>query len=403
MDVIFLERCNYSTFAQAVLGSLHNNKLDLNDVLAVVTDNAAYCLKAYREVLKGVMPNSIHVTCLCHIINLVGETWQHFTYFSNVSSLVTWMRSVFFKKPARKRRWVNFLIMKENIKSNVPPEAVSSRWNTWFEAVKYHAEHVHLYREFLLAEKSSSQAVTNILSLLETEEKVQALILQLTFISEGCTKLMTALTVLEGTHQPTAVSAHNVMEDLGSYLVNGTAKTCGFGTKTDELLDKMSMAEKRRALDNLHDAFHLAFTKFSKHWDTHPAKEVYRLIRVFDPRQAPAMEKNIQPYTQLKTLANPSAELYEQWTAYQRFVSREPLVSSLGLDEYWRGLSVRFSKVAEVAFPYIYFPVSSVDCERSFSKYKTLLTDKRESLTEMNTKRLTIMYFNGDVCDRWNT
>jgi hypothetical protein len=67
------------------------------------------------------------------------------------------------------------------------------------------------------------------------------------------------------------------------------------------------------------------------------------------------------------------------------------------------GLSARIPRVAEVAVPYIYFPVSSVDCERSFSKYKTLLTDKREALTELNTKRLTIMYFNGDVCDRWKT
>lgn len=79
VDVVFMDRCNYSTVSQAILASLHSNALDLNDAWAVVTDNAAYCLKAYREVLKGVMPNSVHVTCLCHIINLVGETWQHFT------------------------------------------------------------------------------------------------------------------------------------------------------------------------------------------------------------------------------------------------------------------------------------------------------------------------------------
>jgi hypothetical protein len=92
--------------------------------------------------------------------------------FSEVASLGTWMRFVFF----RNRRWVSFLIMKEFVQAKVPPEAVSSRWNSSFEAVKYHAEHVHLYREFLLAEKSSSQAVRNLLSQLETEEKVAALL-----------------------------------------------------------------------------------------------------------------------------------------------------------------------------------------------------------------------------------
>lgn len=111
----------------ATLASFHSNSLDLNDAWAVDTDYAAYCLKAYREVLKGVMPNSVHVTCLCHIINLVGETWQHYKYFSDATLLVTWMRSVFFKKPARKRRWVAFLINKECVQAKVPHEAVCTR------------------------------------------------------------------------------------------------------------------------------------------------------------------------------------------------------------------------------------------------------------------------------------
>nr|XP_057913311.1 uncharacterized protein LOC131107370 [Doryrhamphus excisus] len=403
VDVVFMDRCNFSTVSQAIVASLHSNNLHLNDVWAVVTDNAAYCIKAYREVLQGLMPSSVHVTCLCHIINLVGETWQHFKYLSDVSSLVTWMRSVFFKKPARKRRWLNFLINKEVVQVKIPPEAVCTRWNSWFEAVKYHTKHVHQYRDFLLAEESTAMAVTNILSLVETEEKVQTLTLKLTFISEACSKLMTSLTILEGTHRPTAVSAYNVMEELGSYLVNGTAKTCGYGPEMDELLRQLKIREKREVLDNLHEAFHLAFTKFSKHWDQHPAREVYRLLRVFDPRQAPAMEKRIEAYTTLKPMANPSPELSEEWMAYQHCVSREPLPTDMELANYWRGMSTRFPRVAEVAVPYIYFPVSSVDCERTFSKYKTLLTDKRETLTEQNTKRLAIMYFNGDVSARWDT
>lgn len=49
---------------------------------------------------------------------------------------------------------------------------------------------------------------------------------------------------------------------------------------------------------------------------------------------------------------------------------------------------MRFLRVAGLAVPYIFFPVSSVNCERSFSKYKTLLTDKQEALFEISTKRL---------------
>ena len=80
---------NYSTFSQTILASLHYNDLNLNDTWAVITDKASYCLKAYKVVLKGVMPNSVHVTRLCHVINLVGETWQRYKYFSEVASRVT--------------------------------------------------------------------------------------------------------------------------------------------------------------------------------------------------------------------------------------------------------------------------------------------------------------------------
>lgn len=396
-----MDSCNFSTLSQALLQSLHSSQINLNDVLAVVTDNASYCLKAYKEVLKGVMPNSVHATCLCHVINLVGETWQHYSYFSDVTSLVMWIKSAFFKKPARKRRWLHFLSAKDAVHVKVPPEPGNTRWNSWFEAVRFHAEHVHLYKEFFSAEKSSAQAVKNILDLVETDDKQETLQMKLTFISEGCGKLVRALTVLEGTHTPTAVSAYNIMEDLGSYLVNGTAKTYGFGAKTDELLNEMSIRKKKTVLDYLHDAFHIAFEKFSKHWDVHPAKQVYKMIRVFDPRQAPAMERQIEAYGTLSALKTPSAELSEEWAAYQHCVRNEGLSESLDLAEYWKGTTQRFPEIAAIAKSYMYFPVSSVDCERSFSKYKTLLTDKRESLTEYNTKCLTVLYFNGDVSKRW--
>ncbi|XP_065109896.2 highly divergent homeobox isoform X3 [Paramisgurnus dabryanus] len=72
VDVVFMDRCNYSTVSQEILASFHSNALDLNDAWAVVIDNAAYCLKVYRELLKGVMPNRVNVTCLCHIIKMMN-------------------------------------------------------------------------------------------------------------------------------------------------------------------------------------------------------------------------------------------------------------------------------------------------------------------------------------------
>ena len=53
--------------------------------------------------------------------------------------------------------------------------------------------------------------------------------------------------------------------------------------------------------------------------------------------------------------------------------------------------------LSKIAVNYIWMPVTSVDVERSFSEYKHLLNDRRERLTEENTRRLMILYYNGDI------
>ena len=67
------------------------------------------------------------------------------------------------------------------------------------------------------------------------------------------------------------------------------------------------------------------------------------------------------------------------------------------LSAFWGGLQQRFPGLAAVAQDAIWMPVSSVDVEMSFSQYKHLLNDRREGLTEANTKQLLMLYFNGDI------
>ncbi|XP_031415012.1 uncharacterized protein LOC116218253 [Clupea harengus] len=54
----------------------------------------------------------------------------------------------------------------------------------------------------------------------------------------------------------------------------------------------------------------------------------------------------------------------------------------------------RFPGLAAVAQDAIWMPVdASVDVERSFSQYKHLMDDRREGLTEANTKQLLMLYY----------
>ena len=73
------------------------------------------------------------------------------------------------------------------------------------------------------------------------------------------------------------------------------------------------------------------------------------------------------------------------------------LPNPLVLFEYWGSMTDRFPILSSIARDAIWMPVTSVDIERSFSQYKHLLNDRRDGLTEENTKTLMMLYFNGGV------
>ena len=66
IGVVRIEACNHSTLSQGILKSVADVELPFDQIHAVITDSAAYCKKAYRDVLSAVLPHSIQVLCLAH-------------------------------------------------------------------------------------------------------------------------------------------------------------------------------------------------------------------------------------------------------------------------------------------------------------------------------------------------
>ena len=157
----------------------------------IVSDSAAYCKKAYREVLSAVFAQSTHICVAAGICN-------HFPNFKHASDLITMIKSSFFKTPGRKSRFLSYLsdyIPSSEVK--LPLSPVSSRWNSWFEAALYHATRVHLYEGFFKAERGTGMAVQRILELETHKEIHPEILLQLYFLKENCQRLIIVLTSLE--------------------------------------------------------------------------------------------------------------------------------------------------------------------------------------------------------------
>ena len=72
VEVEFLNSTNHQTVAQAIIKTVQKYGSAFEDV----SDNAAYCLKAFCDILKPLFPNAVHICCLPHILNLVGEQFH---------------------------------------------------------------------------------------------------------------------------------------------------------------------------------------------------------------------------------------------------------------------------------------------------------------------------------------
>ena len=94
-----MEACNHSTFSQAILNCPGDAGISFSQVHGVVTDSVAYCKKAVRDVLSTILPNSTHVLCLAHIVNLAADVFHKYKHFHHTRILVTMIKSRFYKKP----------------------------------------------------------------------------------------------------------------------------------------------------------------------------------------------------------------------------------------------------------------------------------------------------------------
>jgi hypothetical protein len=72
VSVDFLKRVNNSTMGGTLLTILTIYNISYSLPRLFLSDSASYIKKYYREVLKLIMPQLIHIPCLAHIINLIG-------------------------------------------------------------------------------------------------------------------------------------------------------------------------------------------------------------------------------------------------------------------------------------------------------------------------------------------
>uniref|UniRef100_UPI00358FF509 uncharacterized protein n=1 Tax=Myxine glutinosa TaxID=7769 RepID=UPI00358FF509 len=398
IDVCVMEVCDYSTLSQAVIQAVTNVGIRFEDVISVVTGSAATCQKAAREVLQPIFHNSCHVPCLAHIVNVSAQVFQHWPEFGNVATIVKMIKAAFLKKAARKARYLRFLkdfLPKEQVK--LPPVPVSTRWNSWFDAVNYHATHLQHYKVFFKREGGRSTAVQTILGMTRNEEVFAELQLHMSFIKENCARFMVVLMSLGEVHEPLACTAYNLIEDLRFYQHVSSRKTI-FGAETDLHLSKKEKNEKQMTIKSFNDVFKESLRRFSEHIEGHPAFLYYKALRIFDPRQLGSLSHDIKDHRRIPGLKEPSPQVLEEWVTYIALEAEE-IPEDVNVSTFWKSVTTRcrYPHLAAIARDAIWMPVVNIDVGRNLLRCKHLLNGGRDCLIPTNARMTAMMYFNGDI------
>ncbi len=143
------EPLNHNKVSQQIIKTLGNYEVELDRIVALCSDNASYMKKSYTAALKTLLPNCQHLTCLCHILNLVMKSFME--KFTLSLTFCHRMTEYFNRPSARRYRYLQFL-EDTGMRKKMPPVANATRWTSTFDAVVYYEEHLPVVKSFLLLE-----------------------------------------------------------------------------------------------------------------------------------------------------------------------------------------------------------------------------------------------------------
>jgi hypothetical protein len=377
------------------------------DVIVFDTDNAAYMKKAYKSVLSPLFPNSVHITCLAHIVNLVGESFR--SPFVEVNEFVRAFSQMFFMAGARKGRYLQYIKEHKTDTTTVtmPPDPCAVRWNSWYFAVQYQAKNFQLYKGFIESElivcgRSSPQSVQTLSTIL-TSENALNVAAQISFIAEKCQPILHFLDKLES-HTPCTMNVFDWLEELQIYLESHAQISHAIHLTC---FDTLSLHDRMKNDELFCTAFQCSAEKLLKYMSEsgtdykingQPGIKFLKAVRIFDPKKVCLLSQNLTDYSGIPTFCEtvPPDEFHKYISKYapEAVADAGGIWSDTNVDYFWNSMNEKLPNICSAAKTDKDAVCNSADAERSNSLYNLILSERRRSLAEKSIKALLFLYYN---------
>uniref|UniRef100_H3AG55 Uncharacterized protein n=1 Tax=Latimeria chalumnae TaxID=7897 RepID=H3AG55_LATCH len=370
---------NYTTISQTIVKCFNKFGVDFNNIGAFISDNATYMSKAYNQVLQGLLPNSVPLTCNAHTVALASDIWR--ASFPEVDKLIATVKKVFYC-PSRKLHLQSAVQAGgSNLPVTLPPEPVKTRWGGWYAATEYQAQYTTFYPTFVEEEMErtpNTQVLTELKHLLDNSETLQV---QLNLITRHGKELVDLIKWFESREIP-GHQAYNKVVDLSNTYetLKGEQLTGDAGLQNQRIKTFTEVVDK---LTSYHDPDSSERTsRFSQ-----PAQRFLKAVRVFDPRQEYTLNLDSLPagFQSCKT----ELECY-------RFHASE-CDSGLSPTAFRRSAETRSPDIANLAKRYLSVVPNCVEAERSVSANGQVFTAQKQSRKEEQVNGLTMLNFNSNT------
>ena len=168
---------------------------------------------------------------------------------------------------------------------------------------------------------------------------------------------------------------------------------------TDQFTDKLRTELPKRAADEATSRFHSTLSAMRNKLMVYmsggaqPAMDFFSSVRLLDPHQHASLNTDIS-FLKLPHVDNSDLQTAQEWQQFLKLCSDPGAAPNPDVVSLWRSLLPRLPKLAPAALAALSVPAASVDAERSFSIYKSILADNRQSLKTENMAMLVILKFN---------
>lgn len=394
--VTSIDNVNGRSCARAISDALQDMEVDYSQVVAFVSDSAKYMTTCFNG-LSILLPNeAIQVQCWAHKINLLGALLKD--NLPELNQVVIAVKHVFLNARKKRHSFKQFLEERGST-ACLFPIPVPTRWNSWLTSVEWLADNWEILFLFLqspIAADCNFNSGSSFLKNLK-EENLYVLHVQSLFVMSLSALIKPLLVKLETNSEPLAAELYPKLKYLKTRLqviVGGVFSEC-----VNDKLNQLKSVDKGKVTEAMKNAASHMSLKLDTLIASDTAKKFLEPVADLFNKQS-VLTQNVTGeefkllFSKVPSLMNvPLDECVHAYIDLKEQLKNE----NLTVYEVLKSMCSEHKSFVDGALRALWMPVSNVDCERFFSQFSCVLTNRRTNLSLTNLELLSSYAYETNV------